>query len=290
MVFCFFYFHGMNLTETIGSAEVRYRKILEQYFTKIWGTTTLFSHNIDHHRRVWYYAKELLTETAIPGEDISGSLPEKLIISCYMHDLGMSIDPGVRHGILSRELCKSFLRRNNINETSFNDVLNAIEYHDDKEYTKTPDKSNKLLKILSISDDLDAFGYIGIYRYLEIYLTRGIEPDIIGHEIRNNALKRYQNFESAFENRNELFERHKKRFRVLDDFLDGYNRQTEDPSPDRVSNRSNVEIINIVSDMIGHNVPPDKIVSEYSGASKDGEVNNFILRLSSELNDFKTIG
>ena len=31
--------------------------------------------------------------------------------------------------------------------------------------------------ILSVADDLDAFGFTGIYRYLEIYLTRGINPE-----------------------------------------------------------------------------------------------------------------
>jgi hypothetical protein len=31
-----------------------------------------------------------------------------------------------------------------------------------------------MLTILSVADDLDAFGYIGIYRYIEIYLERGI--------------------------------------------------------------------------------------------------------------------
>ena len=40
--------------------------------------------------------------------------------------------------------------------------------------------NNDLLTILSVSDDLDAFGYIGIYRYTEIYLTRGIDPEKIG--------------------------------------------------------------------------------------------------------------
>jgi HD superfamily phosphodiesterase len=277
----------MNLAETIKSAEVRFRQILEHYFTVTWGKTVLYSHNIDHHRRVWYYTKELLAEIDISGEDISITLPEKLIIACYTHDLGMSIDPGTRHGILSRELCKSFLKRNKLNETDYSDVLNAIEYHDDKEYRAIADKSDILLSILSISDDLDAFGYIGIYRYFEIYLTRGIQPEIIGHEIRNNALKRYQNFESAFKNKNELIERHKKRYQVVDDFLEGYNRQIEDYSFNRKSNSWNVEITNIFSDMIEHKVPPYKIESEYSGVSKVQEVNNFIGKLSSELNGFK---
>lgn len=278
----------MNLEETIKSAEIKYRQILEHYFTAAWGNTVLYSHNIDHHRRVWHYTKELLGEIDISGENVSSLLPEKLIVACYLHDLGMSIDQGIRHGILSRELCKSFLKKNNINETDYSDVLNAIEYHDDKEYRTSANNSDEMLTILSIADDLDAFGYIGIYRYLEIYLTRGIQPEIIGHEIQNNALKRYQNFESAFEERTELIERHKKRYLVLDDFLAGYNRQLEDYSFSRKTNPGNIEVINIISDMIQNKVPPCKIESEYSGFSSDPEVKNFIGQLASELNGFTT--
>ena len=149
----------------------------------------------------------------------------ELLIACYLHDLGMSIDPEVRHGIHSRDLCKSFLFRNNLSESDFSNVLDAVEHHDDKEYKTQGFNNNEILKILAVSDDLDAFGYIGIYRYLEIYIARGIRPEVIGHEIRKNALKRFQNFEQNFGNFPEIIERHRKRFLILDDFFTGYNRE-----------------------------------------------------------------
>lgn len=278
----------MNLAEKIQSAEIKYRQILEDYFTQTWGNTVLYSHDINHHRRVWHYIKELLNEINISRGDISSQIPERLLIASYHHDLGMSIDPGIRHGILSRELCKSFLKSNDLDEQEYNDVLNAIEYHDDKEYIRTGFNSNELLAILSIADDLDAFGCIGIYRYLEIYLTRGIQPEIIGHEIKKNALKRYQNFESAFKNRTELIERHRKRFLVLSDFLAGYNRQIKDYSFNHKISPGHIKIINIITDMIQNKVPPQKIESEYYGFSDDREVSNFIGQLTSELNGFRT--
>lgn len=278
----------MNLADKIKSAEIKYRQILEDYFTQSWGNTVLYSHDIDHHRRVWHYAKEILNEKSISGEEITLVLPEKLLIASSLHDLGMSIDAGIRHGILSRELCKSFLKKNNLNETQYHDVLDAIENHDDKEYMKSGNGINELLTILSIADDLDAFGFIGIYRYLEIYLTRGIQPEIIGHEIRKNALKRYQNFESAFTKRTELIERHRKRFMLLDDFLAGYNRQIIDSSFDQKTSPGHIKIINLITDMIGNKVPPKKIESEYLGLSDDQEVSNFIGQLISELNGFGT--
>ena len=85
----------------------------------------------------------------------------------------MSVDPGVKHGKHSRDLCQRFLMENNLPENDFTDVLEAIENHDNKDYSGNTIQ-NDLLTILSISDDLDAFGITGIYRYSEIYLTRGI--------------------------------------------------------------------------------------------------------------------
>ena len=64
--------------------------------------------------------------------------------------------------------------------------------------TKIQQPENDLLNILSVADDLDAFGYTGIYRYSEIYLTRGISPKEIGNLIRENASRRYHNFEKIF--------------------------------------------------------------------------------------------
>jgi hypothetical protein len=276
----------MNPEEKIRSAEINYRHILEEYFTAAWGETILYSHDIDHHRRVWYYAKELLTEISAAGEDIDPGLPRKLIIASYLHDLGMSIDPGIRHGILSRELGKSFLKTNNLHESEYFDVLNAIEHHDDKEYKTPGSTNNQLLRILSAADDLDAFGFIGIYRYLEIYLVRGIQPEIVGYEIRENALKRYQNLEATFGNHAGLIERHRKRFLLLDDFLTKYNRQIEDFPFNQKNSLDYVNIIDFITWMIHDKIPPFKIESEYYGFSSDQAINNFIGQLSSELREF----
>ena len=51
----------MNLTVSIESAELKFRQILEDFFVSVYDEKDLFSHGIDHHRRVWSYAKELLS-------------------------------------------------------------------------------------------------------------------------------------------------------------------------------------------------------------------------------------
>jgi HD superfamily phosphodiesterase len=88
----------MNISEIVNSAENQYKQILEDFFISVYSEKSLSSHGIDHHRRVWNYSKELLS--AIPSEKTPDflKLPANLIIASYMHDIGMSVDPGIKHG------------------------------------------------------------------------------------------------------------------------------------------------------------------------------------------------
>jgi hypothetical protein len=214
----------MDLTGIIESAERQFRQILEEFFSSVFNENTLSSHGIDHHRRVWQYSKELLKVMPLNNNTQIGQLPSKLIIACYLHDIGMSVDPGARHGKVSRDFCVRFLVANRLPEDSYQDVLEAVENHDNKEY-EGKSKMNDLLTILSVSDDLDAFGFTGIFRYSEIYLTRGIHPDNIGQMIRENAKKRYNNFVNSFGSYDEIMMKHSERYNILDNFFINYNKQ-----------------------------------------------------------------
>ena len=214
----------MNLNTLIESAEIQYRQILEDFFASFYDEKSLPSHGIDHHRRVWRNAKELISpESAAPGM-ASPPFTHKLIITCYLHDIGMSVDPGIRHGRFSRNLCRKFFLLHNIDESHYPDVLEAIELHDNKDYKGTP-AVNELLKILSAADDLDAFGFTGIYRYTEIYLTRGIDLAVIGTLIKNNAAGRFENFRKNFGKNEMLLQKHKVKYDIVNEFFTEYNGQ-----------------------------------------------------------------
>jgi HD superfamily phosphodiesterase len=226
----------MNLKRFIESAENKYKQILEEYFLSVYNEKSLSSHGIAHHRRVWGYSKELLQLKALRTSEQISQLPSKLIIACYLHDIGMSVNTGIKHGKHSRKLCLQFLAKNNLPESDFYDVLEAIEYHDNKDYSNKL-HSNDLLTILSVSDDLDAFGFSGIFRYAEIYLTRGINAEKIGYLIRENSKKRFDNFVIKFGYDSEIVKKHIKRYYTLDNFFERYNEQlpsyqfdTKDPS------------------------------------------------------------
>ena len=214
----------MNLTVTIESAERQFKQILEDFFISVYDEKYLTSHGIDHHRRVWNNAKELLYIYDIKQKNSICGLPPKLILACYLHDIGMSVEPGPRHGKMSRELCLQFLAKNKLAESDYQDVLETIENHDNKEYTKGNGNID-LLNILSVADDLDAFGFIGIFRYSEIYLTRGVNLSEIGHEIRKNGCKRFENFLDSYPFPEDFIKIHRKRYIILDDFFREYNYQ-----------------------------------------------------------------
>lgn len=216
----------MNLTALIESAELRYKQVLEDFFVSVYDEKSLLSHGIDHHRRVWNYARELLSTRLIISKLRLACDPSKLIIACYLHDIGMSVEPGPNHGIQSRELCLQFLNKYNLHEKDYEDVLDTIRNHDNKDYTSKRG-SNDLLKLLSVADDLDAFGFAGIYRYSEIYLMRGINPNQLGNLILENAGCRFKNFEDIYGAQNFYVQFHRKRYEILKNFFVQYNKQAE---------------------------------------------------------------
>jgi hypothetical protein len=210
----------MSLTDKTFKSEEKYLSTVEAFFKEKWGETKLWSHDLSHHRRVWNYAKELL-QYIVATDQI---FVDKLLIACYLHDIGMSIDPGEKHGIHSRKLCESFLEENNLCSPDHADLLQAIENHDNKDYTSSTSE-NKLCLLLSVADDLDAFGYTGILRYADIYLKRGASSEELGRLVLINAAHRYGNFEKVFSAFPELVEKHRNRYQLLQEFYSGFDSQ-----------------------------------------------------------------
>lgn len=291
----------MNLNNLISGSETRYRKKLEIFFTRKWGDTKLWSHNLDHHMRVWHYAKELLAAAAVTSaeknkfsetNEFAGSGiidTDKLIMACFLHDLGMSVDKGARHGHLSRKFGRIFLDEERLKSHEFTDMLEALEFHDNKEYKNDPG-GNELLKILSVADDLDAYGHIGIYRFLEIYMARRIDGSIIGAEIKKNAAARFRYFENNYRQYDQLFERHRKRYMILDDFFTGNAFQKGTGEGENPGVNSSGSITEMVTKISNTRRTPDEIRSEnYPFARFETPVNSFLRGLESELSEFQTI-
>jgi len=272
----------MNLTATFESAETRFRQVLEDFFVKIYDEKSLTSHGITHHRRVWENAKLLTLALASKNRTIDDDFALKLIIVCFMHDLGMSVDPGFVHGKHSKSLCIRFLNEQKLSPDEFKNVLDTIENHDNKEYNGTGEV-NDLLLVLSVADDLDAFGFTGIYRYSEIYLERKISFDDIGNKIRKNARKRFENFEKYFEFSEELYRIHKLRYELLDSFFVKYNEQLDSYNFNTLKPTGNCGVVHLFSKMASEKIPLNDFLENNENYSYDTAIKWFFEGLIFEM-------
>jgi len=273
---------SMDQPEFVNRAENKYISQLEDFFTRVWGDTNLHSHNIDHHRRVWVFAKELLT--ALYNEEKAAPVSaDKLLIASYLHDAGMSLDSGVNHGVHSRALCSDFLSDNNLPENEFAEVLDAIEMHDNKEVDYSL-STNQVLKLLAAADDLDAFGFIGIYRYSEIYLARGVPYSDLGIRIKQNAGSRFRNFMTVFGRFSELVAKHHERYLILDEFFSGYNEEISSLNNETCSPAGKYSsLFRLFAEMTGRKIPVKHITLLHTGIGPDPFTDWYITGVLSEL-------
>jgi HD superfamily phosphodiesterase len=272
----------MDFPGTIESAEKQYKQILEDFFISVYDEKSLSSHGIDHHRRVWNYAKDLIRLMPLKNSGRFLRFPSEAIIACYLHDIGMAVDQGVKHGKQSRDLCKSFFAENKIPENDWIEVLEAIEYHDNKDYISNASR-NELLTVLSVADDLDAFGLTGVFRYTEIYLAREIGLDTIGYMIRENARKRYVNFIKTFGSVDELVIKHWERYYLLDMFFNKYNAQL--PSYHLGTNQPSgfCGVVEIISIILKNNLRLEDFYTEPRKHTSDPLILWYLAELKSEL-------
>ncbi len=269
----------MRLNRIIESVEKQYKKVLEDYFVSVYDDKSAPSHGLDHHRRVWKYSVELLRVIPLKRK-LYPKLTSDLIIAGYLHDIGMSVDPGLKHGKYSKDLCARFLALNNLLINDYVAVLDAIENHDNKEYIN--EGRNDLLTILSVADDLDAFGFIGIYRYTEIYLIRDTDLKNLGLIINENAGKRFGNFIKTAKKSKKLIEKHKQRYHILDDFFNKYNEQLLSYQFGTLNPSGYCGVIELFGKMINNKMDLNEIINSEK-INTDPVINWFFSGLEIEL-------
>jgi len=186
----------------IGQAEGNWLSALYSHAKKLYENTFLPSHDHTHHLRVWNISKQLMKEIASSGSFLTPELVEGVLIASFFHDLGMVESIREDHGRLGRLLCQSwFSESGQVPPAGFAGILEAIEMHDRKQARIYQDpemvSSPGILAILSVADDLEAMGVIGIYRYAEIYLLRDIPLKDLGHRILVNAEHRFSRLHAS---------------------------------------------------------------------------------------------
>ncbi len=224
-LFCLFYFFYMtdSYRNRICETEKKYLPLLFEYCRSLFKNNLLPSHDHLHHYRVWQYAKDLLAGLSDEGRELSIRDISLLMLAVFFHDTGLTKTLDENHGLESRRICEEFLICNpDVFAFHVDVALKAIEMHDKKQMNmeKNDDCGVDLLKILSICDDTDAFGSIGILRYAEIYILRGIPVKTLANKVLTNMDYRIGFLLSQKWIPESYLKKHTERFRYAYDFYE----------------------------------------------------------------------
>jgi HD superfamily phosphodiesterase len=197
--------------ESILLAEKKWQQLLEKEVELLFAKTWLPSHDLSHHKRVWNFTKQLL----VAFEKQEHEFIEAAIIAAYMHDTGLTATLNPEHGEISSRFTRKFLEKTPLQNPLYQEeLLEAITRHDDKSYSKHIFGYNSpgLYEILTIADDMDALGALGLYRYFEIYSMRGIPVDSMVDAIEKNIIHRFEFLSLHLRNTKPLLAKNKLRF------------------------------------------------------------------------------
>lgn len=184
---------------------------VKKTFSKVW----LPSHDQIHHLRVWAFAKDILRAYLVKGYDFDRNYLEALLIACMFHDTGLTVTLSERHGNESAEIAEHFLQGRPLKSEDYKpELLEAIILHDDKSYSHKKGKEEVpgIYQVLTVADDLDALGALGLFRYIEIYYGRGIDIKQMAKRIEKNIKSRISFIRSKLSFDAELEEKHFERY------------------------------------------------------------------------------
>jgi len=190
--------------------------------------------------RVWNIGKTILRELFTFNSKCDYPLVEGVLIATFFHDLGMIHSTREDHGKLGSDLCLSWFSKGDIAlPERFREILRAIELHDQKNVQIYASFSRgtppEILGILSVADDLEALGTIGIYRYAEIYLERDISLEELGDKILKNVKNRFENLSASCKLCPSIIEKYRREYEELCLFFEQYMRQiAATAEPERV--------------------------------------------------------
>ena len=207
-----------KIRKLIGLVENRLYSKLCSMCKAIFDGIEIPSHDYTHHIRCWKKATGVIEELAKMNLPFKEEEIENIIIAIFFHDCGMTKTLEKSHGIESRKLCERWLHKNmNFSDGRVRQILDAVELHDNKEYHEEvyeglPKETNKVYNVLCISDDLDAFGVVGIFRYAEIYWLRGVPKEMIPKMVLENIQCRYLNFRRIFKEETLFVIRYRKMY------------------------------------------------------------------------------
>lgn len=283
----------IKVEEHIARTEEKWLKDVAAFVKDLFKDTFLPSHDHSHHMRTWETAKLIIREIAEFNVLITEQFVEAALLASLFHDTGITETRGIQHGTKGMNIYVKFISDYGTKPEMHQQIAHAIEMHDQK--TKSQfipfhwDKAPDLLTLISIADDMDAFGIIGVYRFAEIYLHRGIPLKSLGVTLLENVSIRYNNFSKASTLVPSLIKIAKPRYQEILNFYDKYNQQllTEE-DPHKVYS-GHIGIINYIRNfsVIGK-IHPRDFLDSLQNFQVSKYVLDFFKKLESELRESDT--
>jgi len=209
--------------DLIITAEQKWLGRTYAYCRACFGAVSLPSHDEHHHLRTWHHARALIAMAQPHLFPLTGDEIKALLLACLLHDTGMSETLSPAHGAASRHLAERFFNTLPDPPPLREEILTAIEKHDDKAYREkisTDSPGGRILTLLAVADDLDAFGYTGVCRYYEIYSLRLIPVAAMANKVVENLEKRFGNMQPLLSLSPELLQHHRQRYRITRGFFE----------------------------------------------------------------------
>jgi hypothetical protein len=211
---------------------------------------------------------------------------EQLLIASLFHDTGLTVDNSEKHGFISAKICKEFFTQNpNLQVDNLDMILFAIEHHDDKSAKvngfKDLSPELQLTRLLSTSDDLDAFGIVGVYRYIEIYFLRGNALEVIPQKVLPNMASRFKNFRKLIIDDSAFAQFHAKRYHDAVNFFK--NLDFELCKLGKAKGEHDYFARSIISNIIEKKHSIDQTISYEINSQKQGVVLDWFKQLKNEV-------
>jgi len=249
------------------------------------------SHDLYHHLRTWKIAQQILHDISMHNELANKPIVEAIMLATLFHDTGMVTTRNPSHGTEGVEVYEDFLVKNGGNKPVLHrEVIRAIEYHDQKEnyfyqpftFRDPPD----IPTVISISDDIDALGSIGIFRYVEIYLCRKVPLKSLGIRVLENVSLRYNHFVKAATLFPSLVKKTSESYGEIISFFDLYNQQLLiETEPSEVISGP-IGVVNYIRNFsVEGKIRPEKFTEVLAGIETGEFVQEFFLKLEKKLND-----
>ncbi len=221
----------MNIRETMEEFEHKWLRQAYGFCRQCFSGVFLPSHDETHHLRTWHFARGLIPGFHRNIHPLTADQIEGILLAVMLHDTGMSKTPDITHGHESRRLAEVFFGEIPASPALAPEILEAIEKHDDKTYITHPSQETDegiILSLLSLADDMDAFGNTGVFRYYEIYRLRGIPVGQLAEKVIPNLDQRYRTLAEKLSVVPDTLQQHRERYLITRHFFeDLHNKMPE---------------------------------------------------------------